>query len=132
MPKYNVTVKVIATTEYTVVIEASSEQLALNEACSRSVYAASTPDDFQVDTGYCEFEPEAEQLTAICPDCDVEHAVATAKDSGNIIVDGKIVPDPARAWWDADQEYCASCGVIGDALDAAENEANKTKPTLST
>lgn len=117
MPKFAIKIKVIATVEYTLEIEAHSEEAAINEACSRKALADNTPEDFAVDRGYCEFEEESEQLTAICPRCDVEHNVPTCDVVDSLIVDGKSVPNPDANWWHEDQDYCKACGV----LEAAES-----------
>ena len=96
--KYAVTVKVIATFTYTVEVEGRTEPSAEAEATKRSVLAANLPEDFQVERGYCDFETEAVQLTAYCPECSREHSVSN---------NGPLLLEP----WHEDPDYCADCGA---------------------
>lgn len=107
--KFKVKTKVIATFEIETEVDASGWQKAENMTCSIDFLAAHLPSDFRVASGYCEYETEHEQLTAICPKCDCEHAIPTA-DSPN-------ATDPAS--WTEDNEYCAACGLQIEAEAAA-------------
>ena len=123
MAKYKVKVRVIAAVEYEVEIDSCgprAESKAEDEATA--LWRVKTPEDFQVDKGYItDWETETEQLTADCPGCGVEHAVATAENSGMIAQGAKFVRDAGAAWWWEDDEYCARCGA---AIEAAERATN--------
>lgn len=120
MPKFMVKVKVVATCEYEVEVDARSEREAEGRACSTQSYASHTPDDFQVEKSYCAFLADAQKLTADCPECGKEHPLAnentmfctcpwTFGGERHIIVDGVCVRSP---WGPEDQDYCHDCDVM--------------------
>ena len=84
MSKYRVEVKVIATTTYTVEVEADGEAAALDAACSREIASANTP-DFDVDLGDCSYEPEVvETLVLTCDECGKDFPPALLQPLGGI------------------------------------------------
>jgi hypothetical protein len=130
MSKFKVKVKVIAACEYEVEMDTDTEAQAENGACGQ--WREKLPDDFQIDKGYItKCEVEAEQLTAVCPGCGVEHAilhddlpVCYCGQFGHnpypteanrrpplrphLIVNDVCTPEP---WWWDDHDYCAACGA---------------------
>jgi hypothetical protein len=117
MSKFKIRVTVKAECSYEVEVEASAEHEA--EDAAARLWRDRLPDDFQVAKGYItDWETETEQLTAICPECGVEHDVphddtrtchcADAGGPPHIIINDKCVPSP---WWREDQEFCAACGA---------------------
>jgi hypothetical protein len=98
--KFNVQVIITAQCEYTVEVDADSEDQAEDRALK--LWRDKTPEDFQVEKGYItDWETEAEQLTAECPDCNTEHAMDDS--------------------WNEDRDYCAACGA---KLEELERKAN--------
>ena len=102
MPKYKARVTVTATVTYTVELEAQNDREAEAESHSCHHLADCLPEDFQVAEGYCEYDTELDQLTAICPDCDTEHPIPLWNDNPLTT---------AVAWWPGDPDYCAACGA---------------------
>lgn len=97
MAKFKIKVKIIAECEYTTEIEHESEAAAEREAIGQ--WRDKLPSNFQVSKSYItDWETEAEQLTAVCPECGVEHDVPTAA-------------KPLAECWPEDPEYCAPCGA---------------------
>jgi len=107
---FRVQVEVTATYTYIVDIDAPTENRAESIACGRASMEEHLPEDFQVEKGYCTFQVESDQLTAICPDCGEEHPIPN--DST-----GHTIPQA----WHEDHEYCASCGAKIEAAEAAAN-----------
>lgn len=143
MAKFKVKVKIIAACEYEVEVDTSTEAKAENTASG--LWREKLPEDFQVEKGYIsDVETEAEQLTADCPDCRLEHIILhddlpvcfcnkfghnpystqgiapRAVIRPHLIVDGICTPEP---WWWDDRDYCAACGAKIEAGD----EANATR-----
>ncbi len=84
MSKYRVEVKVIASTTYTVEIDAEDEDAALNAACSREIASANTS-DFDVDLSACNYQPEIiETLVQTCSECGKDFSPALLRPLGGI------------------------------------------------
>jgi predicted RNA-binding Zn-ribbon protein involved in translation (DUF1610 family) len=109
MPIFRVEVKVIAEYTYVLDVDARNEERAESIACGRESMANHLPEDFQVEKGYCTFEVESDQLTAICPECGEEHPIPNDNT-------GHTIPEA----WHEDYEYCAPCGAKIEAAEAAE------------
>lgn len=92
MAKFRVKVKIIAECEYTLDVEHETDFGAEDAALNQ--WRDKLPSDFQVDKGYITgWETEAEQQTAVCPDCGLEHTLADAN------------------CWPEDPDYCKPCGA---------------------
>jgi predicted RNA-binding Zn-ribbon protein involved in translation (DUF1610 family) len=110
MAKFKIKVKVTAECEYEVEVE--RETLRDAEDAAVGVWRDKLPSDFQIDKGYItDWDVDGEQQTADCPDCGVEHVVATADRDHRHIVEGVLVTRPDVEWWLEDQDYCAACGA---------------------
>ena len=100
MSKFKVKVTIKAECEYEVEVDSENEDQA--EDCALKMWREKVPEDFQVEKGYItDWDIEAEQLTAVCPDCNSEHAMA----------DG----------WSEDGAYCKSCGAKIELLEEKAN-----------
>ncbi len=117
MPKFKVKVTVLASFTYETEVEGNSEGDAEENAISPSETQAHLPDDFKVNDGYCQYEFETEQLTAICPTCDTEHPVPTTDTQYRINEFGNSVHDVDA--WPEDSDYCRACGDLEDATNLA-------------
>lgn len=97
MAKFKVKVRIFAECEYTVEVDRPTERKAEEEAIGQ--WREQIPPNFQISKSYItNWETEAEQLTAICPDCSTEHSVPTAA-------------QPNADCWYEDQDYCKPCGA---------------------
>lgn len=141
MAKFKVKVKLIAAVDYEVEVETADEARAENVASG--AWREMLPEDFQVEKGYItKVETEAEQLTADCPGCGIEHIIQhddlpicycnqfghnpyaamrnpptrNYTSRPHLIVNGVCTPEP---WWWDDNEYCAVCGAKMEAEDKA-------------
>lgn len=119
MAKYKVTVTVKAEFQYTVEldIESNREMDAEKEAIAR--WKAELPDDFRVNKGYVsEIEVDnTETLTHTCERCGAEYPMdITDKEFAARFPD--VQPIPRR--WNEDQDFCAACGLLIEAEEAAE------------
>jgi hypothetical protein len=141
MAKFKIRVTVKAECTYEVEVDHTSEANAEDEA--KDLWREKLPDDFQVEKGYVtDWEVETEQLTAVCPDCNVEHIIQhddlpichcnqfghnpylamrnpptrDYRSRPHLIVDGVCTPEP---WWWDDNEYCAACGAKIEEEDKA-------------
>lgn len=100
MSKFKVKVKIHAECEYEVEMDTDTEDQAEDRALK--LWREKTPEDFQVEKGYItDWEVEAEQLTAECPDCNKEHTMADS--------------------WSEDQAYCKPCGAKIERLEEKAN-----------
>lgn len=142
MAKFKAQVTVKAEFSYEVEVNEDNETKA--EQAAANQWRDKMPDDFQVDKGYITtYKVEAEQLTAICPGCNVEHIiphddlrVCHCGQFGHnpyydasvphhkrpalrphLIVENVCTPEP---WWWDDQEYCADCGAKMEAEEKSD------------
>lgn len=126
MPKFRVAVTCIVERTYTVEVDESTEDKAEQAAAGRwrdeIEFDVDKPDSWKF---------EAEQLTAECPGCGVEHVIPyndlRVCHCSQFIADPDLVTDdklhrfahlvvndvcvPAPWWWE-DQDYCAACGKL--------------------
>lgn len=141
MAKFKVKVKIKAEYEYEVEMDTDTEAQA--EDGATNLWREKMPEDFQVEKGYITaYETEADQLTAICPGCHVEHVIPhddlrvchcgqfghnpyyepsvplskRAPMRPHLIVDNVCTPEP---WWWDDHDYCAACGAKIELEDKA-------------
>jgi predicted RNA-binding Zn-ribbon protein involved in translation (DUF1610 family) len=141
MAKFKIRVTIKAECTYEVEMDESTEAKA--EDAATLIWREKVPEDFQVEKGYItNWELETEQLTAICPDCGIEHAIlhddlpvcycgqfghnpytgspenpkGRALLHPHLIVNGVCTPEP---WWWDDNEYCAACGAKIEAEEKA-------------
>jgi hypothetical protein len=98
--KFKVKVSITAMCEYEVELDTDNEDQA--EDCALKLWREKTPEDFQVEKGYItDWEVEAEQISATCPDCNKEHAMADS--------------------WSEDRDYCKECGAKIEQLEKKAN-----------
>lgn len=128
-------VKVTIKAEFSYEVEVDEDTEAKAEQAAANQWRDKMPEDFQMDEGYITaYDMEAEQLTAVCPGCNVEHIIPhddlrvchcgqfghnsyyepsvplskRAPMRPHLLVNDVCTPEP---WWWDDQDYCAACGA---------------------
>lgn len=124
MAKFKATVTVKAEFQYEVEVDIDSNREMDGEDEARDQWKQMLPSDFQVHKDYVsDLEVDKiQQLTSVCERCGAEYPMdCTDQEFTARFPD--VQPIPRR--WHEDQDFCAACGLLIEAEEAAEKAGKK-------